>query len=601
MTAEMPSATPPGPGPDSPAPVAFDGLFGWLHPAAGRRGVVLCGAHGFEQMAAHRPWRALAEGLAAAGCPTVRFDYPGEGNSADPGEARLADCVAAVRAAVRFLRARTGVTEVVLVGLRLGAAFATLAGAEEAVDRLVFLAPVTTGRAYLREMRLRAQTIGRLPDGSVPPQDQDSLTVGGFRMEAAFLADLAGLNLARLDRAPAARALLLAAEAGALAVRLGTLGCAVTTGPFPGLAPLVGDPIFADSPTGDFARVIAFATDGEAAMDGPVRAAEGAPRAPSGLAGPGWQEEAIRFGCGLFGIRCRPRRPEGGAPTVLFVSTGMTVHSGWGRQTTTLARSLAAEGIASFRLDLRGIGDSDGRPDERKPLFAPDGCTDVIAAVDRLAGPGGPIVLVGGCSGAYAAFHALCRDARVDGALLLNLYCFDWDPEQDLDSVIRQTFGSASTYAALLTRGATWRRLLRGEIQVGAIAGVLARRGAAAAARRIRRALRPAVPGGSVARRVADVRRRGAEIRLLYSAGDPGLAALRRHLGRAPGRAERRLGAPVTIVPGTDHNLGSREAQAQVAQALRALLQAVRRAEAPRSARAASAAPGILATAAGRP
>ena len=146
-------------------------------------------------------------------------------------------------------------------------------------------------------------------------------------------------------------------------------------------------------------------------------------------------------------------------------------------------------------------------------------------------------MLVGGCSGAYAAFHALCRDPRIDGALLINLYCFDWDPDQDLDRVIRQTFGSASTYAALLTQGATWRRLLPGQIRVRAIGGVLARRGPRPALRRVRRAWRPD-PGGSLARRIAALRRRGAEIRLLYSAGDPGLVAVRRHLGRLPGRAD---------------------------------------------------------------
>ncbi|MGT2487344.1 alpha/beta fold hydrolase [Methylobacterium oryzae CBMB20] len=449
-------------------------------------------------------------------------------------------------------------------------------------------------------MRLRAQTIGRLPDGSAPAQDPDSLTVGGFRMEAAFLADLADLNLARLGRAPAGHALLLAAETKALAARLGALGCDVATGGFPGLAALVADPIFSDVPTADFARVIGFATDGMPAARPRSGGLVAADAHPSGLTGPGWAEEPVRFGRGLLGIRCRPRRVEGAAPTILFVSTGMSVHSGWGRQTTDLARRLAAKGIASVRFDLRGIGDSDDRPDGRKPLFAADGFADVAAAIDLIAGAGGPILLVGGCSGAYAAFHALCRDRRVDGALLLNLYCFDWDPDQDLDQVIRQTFGSASTYAALLKRGATWRRLIRGEIRIAAIAAVLARRGIEAATRRIRRALRPGPLGGSPARRVAALRRRGAEIRLLYSAGDPGLAAVRRHLGRSPGTADRRLGAPVTVVPGVDHNFGSREAQARVAEALQDLLRSVRRAHATRVAAGEAAAPRASLTLAGR-
>ncbi len=577
MTSEARVMIAPAPGPLDPSPVTFAGLFGWYHPAPGQRGVVLCGAHGFEQMAAYRPWRALAERLAGAGCPTLRFDAPGEGDSADLDAAGVAASVAAIREAIRFLRETAGVAEVVLVGLRLGATFAALAAEADPVDRLVLLAPVATGRAYLREMRLRAQTIGRLPDGSAPPPEVEGLTVGGFRMDAAFLAELAGLNLARIAKPPAPAVLLLAPDPAALAARLGAVGCAVEAGPFPGLAHLVGDPIFVKVPEADFDRITAFVADGVAPAEAPATIPP-----PARLAGADWTEEPVRLVSGLFGIRCTPDRPEPGTPTVLFISTGMTVRSGWGRQTTRLARSLAAEGVASFRLDVGGVGDSGGRPDGRRPLFAPDGYADVVRAVNHLAGDGSPIVLVGGCSGAHAAFHALCRDPRIGGALLVNLYCFDWDPDQDVDSVIRQTYGSAATYAALLTRGATWRRLIRGQIRVGAIAGVLARRGFDAALRQVRRAWRTQAPGGSVARRVAAIRRRGAEIRLVYSAGDPGLAALRRHLGRSPNRAGRRLGAPVTIVPDADHNLGSAEAQAALGRAVRDLLRAVRRVPAAR-------------------
>jgi hypothetical protein len=69
-----------------PVPVTFAGCFGWLHPAPGRRGVVLCNAWGQEALCAHRSWRLLAMDLAAAGLPTLRFDYPGTGDSLDDPE-----------------------------------------------------------------------------------------------------------------------------------------------------------------------------------------------------------------------------------------------------------------------------------------------------------------------------------------------------------------------------------------------------------------------------------------------------------------------------------------------------------------------------------
>ena len=67
-------------------PVVFDGCFGWLHPAAGNRGVVLCAPHGYEELCVHRQWASLAERLAAAGLPTLRFDYRGTGNSVGDDE-----------------------------------------------------------------------------------------------------------------------------------------------------------------------------------------------------------------------------------------------------------------------------------------------------------------------------------------------------------------------------------------------------------------------------------------------------------------------------------------------------------------------------------
>ena len=31
-------------------PVVFEGCAGWLHPAAGKRGVIICAAQGYEEL-----------------------------------------------------------------------------------------------------------------------------------------------------------------------------------------------------------------------------------------------------------------------------------------------------------------------------------------------------------------------------------------------------------------------------------------------------------------------------------------------------------------------------------------------------------------------
>ena len=549
-------------------PVALDGLFGWLSPGAARRGVVLCGTHGFEQLSAHRAWRDLAGRIAATGCATLRFDWPGEGDSGDEGAGRLEGWRAALRRAIRRVR-EAGAEEIALVGLRLGATLAAHLAAEEGgIDRLVLIGPFVGGQAFRREMRMGARTIGRLPDGSPLPQEPGGLTVGGFRLGDPFLAELAALDLAALPRAPAPDILLLGGEAGPLPARLSALGARVAARPFPELGNLVSNPLFAEIPEAAFSAVSVFAAQGALPRS---RAAEPTRPGPAAIAGPGWRETPLRFGAGLFGIRCAPEAPSPAAPTVLFVNAGTNPRSGWGRQTTALARRLAGRGVPSLRMDLGGLGDSADRPGRASPLYSDAALADVAAALDGLRADG-PVVLVGACSGAYLGFHAAVHEPRLAGALLVNLYCFDWRPGDSIETGIREIYRGTGTYAGLLARWDAWRRLLRGDVRVGPILRALARRAGAAAGTRLAPLFGRGPAGGSVARRVRAMRGRGVHLRLVYSAGDPGLAQVALHLSRDPAR---RLGTPVTVIEGADHDLSPPAAQARLAACLDELLCAV--------------------------
>lgn len=561
-------------------PVAFEGLFGWHSPGRTGRGVILCGTHGYEQLSAHRGWRALAERIAGTGCTVLRFDYPGQGDSGDVAVERLEDALGAIRAAIRFLRADPGIEEIALVGLRLGGTLAAQVAAETGgVDRLVLIAPFAAGRTFLREMKILSRTTGVLPDGTPLPQEPEGLTVAAFRIGPALSEDLGGLDLAKLTRAPAPRILLLGGEGGALPKRFAALGAQVETRSFPELPDLVSNPLYAKVPEAAFAAVAAFLSEGAAPRLRPA-----APAREAVLAGPGWSERPARFGPGLFGLACAPETPLPRAPVVLFVNAGTNVHSGWGRSTTRLARRLAGIGVASLRMDLGGIGDSAPRASSVFPIYADETLDDVTAALDHL---GRPAVIFGACSGANLGFHATCRDPRIAAAILVNLQRFDWDKTQDIEVAMRNVYRSTGTYAAMLKQGAAWKRLVRGEVRVGPILASLARRGFEAVQRRIAPLVNPP-PGGSVKRRVAAIRRRGSLIQLVYSQGDVGLADLALQLGR---QADARLGRPVTVIPEADHDLSTRAAQETLYGLVSGLLRDLAAAPLPSSEGARGAAP----------
>ena len=81
--------------------------------------------------------------------------------------------------------------------------------------------------------------------------------------------------------------------------------------------------------------------------------------------------------------------------------------------------------MTSLRLDLEGIGDSDGDEelfDDVAHFHGEQFFAQTRAALDALegAGLGNRFILVGLCSGAYWAFHAALADDRVAAALMIN-------------------------------------------------------------------------------------------------------------------------------------------------------------------------------------
>lgn len=466
-------------------PVLFGDCFGWLHPAAGRRGVVMCAPYGHEALTTHRAWRAFAERLSGLGLPTLRFDYPGTGDSAggeeDPG--RPAAWIGGIRDAVAYLRATAGVETVTLVGLRLGGLLAVFAARDlDGVEALVLLAPAASGRAFVQELRAMA-LLTSWPEGAPSPVSAVGIDSAGFRLTSAAADDLQALDPALLEGLSVPRVLLIdgaaARRPSRLAERLRTFGARVTEEPFPDHPAVMASVQRRTSSFPSLDRVAAWVAGGPSgahaarpvgdattvAMGSESTGSETTSEAALTL--PDAIERPVRFGpgVGLFGVLCEPDQPVAGRdrPAVLLLNSGATHHVGSGRMSVRLARRLAAGGYASFRMDLAGLGDSGGRGGRADNLiYCDDAVADVRSALDWMAGRGHDrAVLVGLCAGAAVALHTALADERVIGQALINPGRYVLGGGVTAEEVGGAGVRPAASYVRRLGEPSAWRAILR--------------------------------------------------------------------------------------------------------------------------------------------
>jgi pimeloyl-ACP methyl ester carboxylesterase len=161
----------------------------------------------------------------------------------------------------------------------------------------------------------------------------------------------------------------------------------------------------------------------------------------------------------IFGILSEPgpeMRPNDWC--VLFLNPGAVRHIGPNRMWVEAARRWAARGVPSLRLDLQGIGESDGEQNlDVSALYQEQLVEQVEIVMDSLRSRLGVrrFAAIGLCSGAFWAFHAAIRNPDIRAAILLNPRLFFWDPEVDRRRILRRTAG-------LLVDSTDWRRLARG-------------------------------------------------------------------------------------------------------------------------------------------
>jgi len=401
--------------------------FAWLTvPAGGRaRGaVVLCPPLGLEGTCTHRTYLDLQDDLTKRGFCVLRIDYDGTGDSVggegNPG--RVDAWIASVREAVDLVRG-AGARQVGVVGMRMGATLASVAGGQPPPEALVLWDPFATGRGYLRRQRaLRALRLEQttLDDGSV---EALGVTYGPHTVT-----QLSALEVAGGDTPPAGRVLVLT-RPGAEVDRLIVERLSGTTTDWDradGQQDLVDvEPFSAVVPRATVDRVVAW-------LDSVLPSETSTFTAPRGVTpvvgrlgdGQALVERALQLGpFGLFGIVTEPEGeadlPRG--PTLVLLNSGVVSHIGPGRLWVDMGRQLAAGGMRVVRLDLSGLGDSPARPGRPVDVTYPPEAFDDMAEALPAISPEDPtdVVLAGLCSGGYHAIEgAIAFGAR--GVCLVN-------------------------------------------------------------------------------------------------------------------------------------------------------------------------------------
>jgi len=573
-------------------------LFGWLHRPPGavgaRWGLVLCKPFGFEALCGHRSMRAFAGMAAELGIPVLRFDYLGTGDSEEiePSADQIEIWTRDIANAVAELRRRTGVARICLLGFRLGALLSVLAARQCQIDALALIAPVLSGRKYLREARtaqLAAEAAEAASGGApIASATDGAMEMNGFPLSAASVSRLAALDIAELELPGISKALLIDRSdlpgARAWSQVLAERGAEVSYHALPGFVEMMlTDPQFASLPsemlaaTGSWLSTLAMASR----PSGPVgRAAtfvsrsavltlQGASPGDPGCGDSRITEQPVFFGADetLFGIVTAPESQETRRRAVILLNAGATYHIGSSRMYVSLARRWAQRGYYVLRMDLSGLGESRARSGcADNNVFPPDAIEDMRAAIDFMSRRYGAreVTLSGLSSGAYHSLRAAVAGLPLHRLLMVNAQNYFWDQTMTLEGLqLAEVVHNPTIYRERIFSARAWRRVLTGQVNIWRIVRIYLHRPVLALESMLRDIARAAGMRlrHDLGRELEAVITRGVRVVFVFARGEPGVDLLRIEAGSTV----RRLGerCRVRIIDSADHTF-SRSGPRQV-------------------------------------
>lgn len=170
--------------------------------------VLLCGPIGIEYQRTHYALRLVVQQLARAGFHALRFDYHGIGDSSgEVGAGQFDRWIDDIALAAHELFEISGVEDLTIVGLRMGAALAIEALAERDIKAtsLVLWDPVVSGSEYLSTLeKIQAELASKR---GAPLQPTDELL--GARFPQDLRAAIQEIDLSKRTSMPNAKSVAL--------------------------------------------------------------------------------------------------------------------------------------------------------------------------------------------------------------------------------------------------------------------------------------------------------------------------------------------------------------------------------------------------------
>ena len=290
----------------------------------------------------------------------------------------------------------------------------------------------------------------------------------------------------------------------------------------------------------------------------------------------------------LFGILSEPvTSVDAELPTIVVLNSGSAYHIGPGRLHVHLTRQLAALGYRCLRMDICGLGDS-VTTDLLQENFTYPGTAfrDIELTLEYLQREVGVknCVLLGLCSGAYAAFQSAARitNPTLTESILLNPLTFFWTEGMTLEAAPVGELITQHYYLASALQPKKWLKLLMGKSEIGMLGAVklLARRLKGSTSEKTESIVKERVSGHAASHPVKDdlpadlgsIDAAGRTLAMFFAVSDPGYSILM-HKAKHRANALRQAGKlEISFINDADHTFSRRSARQALWASLHAYL-----------------------------